>query len=402
MTILRTKELLAAGCFSVALIGTAQAGGFNRGTADTDILFEDGNAARAGVSIVVPNRGRDTFRPVGSPVSFNVSGYETPSYVIPSVAAKYKVNDAFACALTYTTPFGGHSDFRNLTGAGPYPAGYDPTSLTGSVEQDFVTHEFGSTCAYGFQMGKGKLSLLGGIFYQSLDFDQWVGGPGGPGHFKLSDGQVGWRIGAAYEIPDIAFRAQVMYRSGTDIDASGDLSSTASGTSFGPAEGHGKFPQSFEAKLQSGIAPGWLAYGSVKWTDWSVMDYVDYTIPVPGSPGTFSNNSLNFLWQDGWTVTAGVAHSFTDTLAGTVSLTWDRGVSTGHDIQSDVWTLGFGGSYKPNSNVEVRGGLGVLFLASGTQNYVQGSGHTEVSAPGVWHSDSDVGYAGSLSLAVKW
>lgn len=397
MSILRRRGLLAAGCFSVALAGAAHAGGFNRGTADTDILFEEGNAARAGVTVVVPNRGRDTFKPVGSPVSFDVSGYETPSYVIPSIAAKYKINDALACALTYTTPFGGHSDFRNLSGAGLYPAGYDPTSTTGSVEQDFVTHEFGGTCAYGFETGKGRLSLLGGVYYQSLDFDQWVGGPGGPLHFKLSDGQVGWRVGAAYEIPDIALRAQVMYRSGTDIDASGDLSPTAGGKSLGPAEGHGKFPQSVEAKFQSGIAPGWLAYGSVKWTDWSVMSYVDYTTPL-------GPNSLNFLWKDGWTVTGGIAHAFTDSLAGTLSLTWDRGVSTGHDIQTDVWTLGLGGSYKPNKNVELRGGLGLLFVGAGTQDYVQnrGGGHTENSAPGIWHSNSDLGYAGSLSLAVKW
>jgi long-chain fatty acid transport protein len=399
MTISRRRGLLAAGCFSVALAGAAHAGGFNRGTADTDILFEDGNAARAGVSIVVPNRGRDYFNATATgsaigAVQGPVDGYENPTYFVPSLAAKYKVNDAAACALTYTTPFGGHSDFTGLTLAGT-PIGFDPTSLTASSEQEFVTHEFGGTCSYGFEMGKGKFSLLGGVFYQSLDFDQWVGGPTRPYLFHLTDGQVGWRVGAAYEIPEIALRAQVMYRSSVDIDATGDLSFTSGAGSLGPAEGHGKFPQSFEAKLQSGIAPGWLAYGSVKWTDWSVMDYVDYKTPL-------GPNSLNFLWKDGWTVTAGVAHAFTDSLAGTVSLTWDRGVSTGHDIQSDVWTLGFGGSYKPNSNVEVRGGLGALFLASGTQNYVQGGGHVEVPAPGVWHSDSDVGYAGSLSLAVKW
>ncbi|QPC92561.1 OmpP1/FadL family transporter [Mesorhizobium sp. INR15] len=385
------KALLGAGCFSLALIGTAHAGGFSRGTADTDILFEDGNAARAGFTVVVPNRSRNSFAG-GVPVS----GYENPTYVIPSLAAKYKVNDALACALTYTTPFGGHSDFTGLTIGGGH-VGFDPTSTTGSSEQKFITHEFGGTCAYGFNMGKGRFSLLGGVFYQTLDFDQWVGGPARPFIFHLEDGQVGWRVGAAYEIPEIALRAQVMYRSGTAIDASGDLTLTSGGPGFpNPhAEGHGKFPQSFEAKVQSGVAPGWLAYGSVKWTDWSVMNYVDYSTPL-------GPNSLNFLWRDGWTVTGGVAHAFTDSLAGTVSLTWDRGVSTGHDIQSDVWTLGFGGSYKPMKNVELRGGLGILFLAEGTQNYTQAAGHVEVAAPGIWHSPGDVGYAGSLSMSVKW
>lgn len=390
MTNLRFKALLGAGCVSLTVIGSAHAGGFSRGTADTDILFEDGDAARAGVTVVAPNRGRDSFN--GVPVD----GFENPTYVIPSVAAKYKVNDALACALTYTTPFGGHSDYTNLT-IGGAPVKFDPTSLTGSSEQQFLTHEFGGTCAYGVQVGRGRLSLLGGVFYQTLDFDQWVGGPARPFLFHLTDGQVGWRIGTAYEIPEIALRAQIMYRSGTNIDASGDVSSTLNGATIGPATGWGKFPQSVEAKLQTGIAPGWLVFGSAKWTDWSVMDVINYHTAL--NP---ADQTLNFFWRDGWTLTGGVAHSFTDQLAGLVSLTWDRGVSTGHDIQSDVWTLGFGGSYKPNKNVEVRGGLGILFIDSGSQDFTQVGPGTDVPVPGIWKSNADVGYAGSFSLALKW
>lgn len=389
MNNLRLKALLGAAALSIVATA-ASAGGFSRGTADTDILFEDGNAARAGFTIVQPNRGRDSFH--GIPVD----GFENPTYVIPSVAAKYKVNDAVACALTYTTPFGGHSDYTSLT-IGGVPVKYDPTSLTGSSEQEFLTHEFGATCAYGMQVGKGRLSLLGGVFYQSLDFDQWVGGPARPVLFHLTDGQVGWRIGTAYEIPEIALRAQIMYRSGTNIDASGDVSSNLSGATIGPATGWGKFPQSVEAKLQTGIAPGWLAFGSVKWTDWSVMDVINYHTAL--SP---VDQTLNFFWRDGWTLTGGVGHAFNDNLAGLVSLTWDRGVSTGHDIQSDVWTLAVGGSYKPNKNVEVRGGLGILFIDSGSQDFTQVAPGTDVPVPGIWKSNADVGYAGSLSLAVKW
>ncbi len=388
-----------AAATALSLLGTAaaQAGGFSRGTADTDILFEQGNAARAGFTVVAPNRGRATFKGNSVfPMGGTVDGFENPTYVIPSLAAKYKVNDAFSCALTYTTPFGGHTDYTGMSVNG-VPVGFDPTSLTLSSEQKFITHEFGGTCAYGFDMGKGRLSVLGGIFYQSLDFDQWVGGPARPFLFHLEDGQVGWRIGAAYEIPEIALRAQAMYRSGTDISASGDLSSTAAGTSLGPATGWGEFPQSFEVKVQSGIAPGWLAFGSAKWTDWSVMDVINYHTPL--NP---ADQTLNFFWRDGWTITGGIGHAFTESLAGTVSLTWDRGVSTGHDIHSDIWTLAFGGSYKPNQNIEVRGGLGILFFESGSQDFVQTGPGTSAPNPGIWTAGSDVGYAGSLSLAVKW
>lgn len=396
MNISRLKALLGATALTVVAVGAAHAGGFNRGTADTDILFEEGDAARAGITVVSPNRGKDSYRPTGSPASFSASGFENPSYVIPSAAAKYKINDAFACAATYTTPFGGHSDYTGFRINGVL-VGFDPTSMTGSSEQDFVTHEFGATCAYGVDAGKGRFSLLGGVFYQTLDFEQWVGGPARPYKFSLEDNQFGYRIGAAYEIKEIALRAQVMYRSAVDIDASGDLSRTFDGMSLGPATGWGKFPQSLEAKVQTGIAPGWLAYGSVKWTDWSVMDVINYNMPL--SP---VNQTLNFFWRDGWTVTGGIGHAFTDTIAGTANITWDRGVGTGHDISTDMWSFAVGGSYKPSNNVEIRGGLALLYFAAGSQDFRQVGPGVDAPSPGIYTADSDVGYAGNLSMNIKW
>ncbi|MGG2475354.1 transporter, partial [Rhizobium sp. BR5] len=35
-------------------------------------------------------------------------------------------------------------------------------------------------------------------------------------------------------------------------------------------------PDSIELKVQSGIAPDWLAFGSVKWTDWSQIQVIPF------------------------------------------------------------------------------------------------------------------------------
>lgn len=43
MNRLLVKSLLGATFLSMAVVGTANAGGFGRGTADTDIIYEDGN-----------------------------------------------------------------------------------------------------------------------------------------------------------------------------------------------------------------------------------------------------------------------------------------------------------------------------------------------------------------------
>lgn len=372
-----------------AFVGAANAGGFNRGTADTDILFETGRfVSRNSVTVVAPSLNIDSI--AGAPAS----GYKAATYMIPSFAAKVGVSDNVSCAGTYTTPFGANSTYAGLT-IGGAPVGSDPLSVTGSVSQEFITREFGATCAIGFNVGKGRLSILGGVFLETLDFNQVIAL--GAYNFHLEDTGYGYRAGVAYEIPEIAFRTQLMYRSAVTHDATGNVTLVSNGAVLVPnAIGNAPFPQSVEFKLQTGVAPGWLVYGGVKWTDWSVFQSLNYTATAP--------SSLNFFWRDGWTINAGVAHSFTDKLAGTVGLTWDNGTSVGYDLSSlETWTLSSGVSYKANDAVEIRAGAGYSWIAAGTQNYYD-SGAPGVSTPlpGAKHQAASHAVAGSLSLRIKF
>ncbi len=355
------------------MAGSALAGGFSRGTADTDILFEKGNVAvRMGVAVVAPTQDI-VF------LGANI-GSSLQTYYVPNFGAKIQITDAAACAATYTTPFGGSSDFRDTT------LRRDPTSAIGTVSQEFVAHEFGATCSYGFDVGPGKLHVLGGLFYQTLDFEQDFGGPTAPFKLSLKDGGLGWRIGTAYEIPEIALRAQLMYRSSIDVDATGTTTSNATGaTVFNAATGTAEFPQSVEMKLQSGVAEGWLVYGGVKWTDWSSFDVLKYNAGIGAG-------NLNFFYRDGWTVNAGVAHRFNEQFAGTVNVTWDRGVSTGFDINSTSWTGAVGGSYTPNDKTELRFGVAYTYIESASQ----------LVPAGVKRAESGHALAGSLSLGLKF
>ncbi|TIT34760.1 MAG: transporter, partial [Mesorhizobium sp.] len=232
----------------------------------------------------------------------------------------------------------------------------------------------------------------------------------GLGKFKLSDEAWGWRVGTAYEIPEIALRASLIYSSSYKYDGlSGTVDSTGfrgafpadlipGSTGVFPVSASAEIPQAVELKLQSGIAPGWLAFGSIRWQEWSRLGIIPINgvrSPVTGAP---SPVSFDLLYRDGWTVSGGIAHKFTDQLSGAVSLTWDRGTSTTSGYQSDTWSVASGISYSPNDKIEVRLGGSIGVLTGGSSTFT-GVGDT-ANAITYTYGD-DLLLAGSASVKVK-
>jgi long-chain fatty acid transport protein len=388
------KTITAALAISAAAIGAAQAGGFSRGTADTEILYEEGNFnIRAGATIVSPQRGYTTINGVAA-----TDARYSENYVIPSAAIKLNISDSLRCAGTFTQSNGGDSSYG--------PQAIAAGKLTGgssTVSTNFVSNEAGLTCGYKFSAGKGQFWVLGGVFMEDftyaevVEFGPFAGGLNGSRATLAFDGNYkpGFRLGAAYEIPEIALRAQLMYRSGVTHTPDGTF------TFIGGVPlttGRGTLPQSVELKLQSGVAPGWLVFASVKWTDWSVLDVLDYTIIAPAPLG--GAKTKEFFFRDGWTVSTGVGHAFSETVSGALSLTWDRGVSTTEDHLTDTWTLAGGVALKDVLGGELRLGGGVSYLTGGSSvgvNPAPGPGASFAST-----SSGDFAYAASASYKVKW
>jgi len=403
----RFKALLGTTFLSLVMGGTAYAGGFSRGTADTDIIYEDGNFnMRSGVTYVSPRREyTKNFNPDLVGTSY------TEDYVIPSAAVKLNLANNFRCAATFVQNLGGSSK-------------YDAPTIGNKTLEEFTTYESAATCGVSFDVGPGKLWALGGGYVEALDYlrKNDYGALGGA-TLDLDGQRYGYRIGAAYEIPDIALRGQIMYRSGTDYGAEGtataprgvlfgalkaqgvpDISNPFAGgdpTAQTPvsAMGVGSLPQSVDIKFQTGIAPGWLAFGGVRWTDWSTLT----TLDVRSTVGGVLLSSDKYFWRDGWTVTGGVGHKFNDTVSGLVSLTWDRGVSTGWDLQSDTYTVAAGASFKDKLGGELRTGIGFTYLTSAEETQ-----YSLAAAPGSLHFGSNsavkAGYAVALNLGynIKW
>lgn len=361
------KSAIVAALSLGALCSVANAGGFSRGEADTDILYEpDAFIMRAGGVYVMPQRSYETIN--GASAS-DPDFYD--SYWIPSIAMKFKASDRFACAFTYTQPFGADASYgvaaRTAAAAG---SKYNSKS--------FDTNEYGATCDVNFEAGRGNLHIIAGGFMQDFSYTAVAADNAGvvTGTLRLQDDSAyGYRLGLGYDIPEYAMRAQLLYRSAVDHTTNSGGFTLANGTVL-PSSGYGTLPQSLELSLQSGVAPGWLVYGSVKWTDWSVMQALNYTITGLGARRDVYN------WKDGWTVQAGVGHAFNETVSGTVNLTYDQGVGTGADIVTDTWTVAAAAIIKTGP-AEWRIGGGLSYLTSGSQSTAQGATYN-ATAGGDW------------------
>jgi long-chain fatty acid transport protein len=397
-TALRSVVPLLTGA---AVANAAFAGGLERGGYDIDLLFDKSRyAAEAGVTYVMPDRKLSNVKDVdpsngnlgAAPFNRPTSVDYTSNYAVPYLGAKIGVNDNVDCLLDYSEPFGVRSN-PGLNWAG---ANFD-------VETDIKTHNYGATCSYKFDAGKGQLRLIGGAFFQEVDgFKERLVAPitgaaaalyNGTGTLNLSDQAWGWRAGVAYEIPEYAFRTSLVYNSQVDYDG---LSGTVDLTNVPkavnpknpylgvvtPVYGSATAPDSLELKLQSGISPDWLVFGSVKWTNWSTLQSIAFCPTATrgrlacdsSSPAKLT--SLDLLYKDGWNLTGGIGHQFTEQWSAALSLTWDEGTSQGYGVSSDTWTLGAGVSYKPTKQVELllAGAVGVL--TSGHSGTVTSNGIT--------------------------
>jgi long-chain fatty acid transport protein len=407
------KRGVLAAAAGLLFASAAHAGGLERGGYNIDLLFDPSDyAAEASATYVNPQRELNNVQDInplnGTPGGPSDGVRETESYWVPRVGIKAGIGEGFDCMADYSQPWGAHSK------PGLNWAGANDNSET-KVESD----NYAATCSYKWAVGPGQFRVIGGVFYQEVGgFKERLVSPAipvlglsGVGRLDLEGDGWGWRAGVAYEIPEYAVRASLVYNSAVDLDnlsGSIDLRDVALGRGPGgrpiigtkyDVTGFASMPDSLELKVQSGIAPDWVAFGSVKWTDWSQLQVLNFC-PGTSSPLT-PCTSLNLLYRDGWTISGGIGHKFTDKLSGAASITWDRGTSHGFGTQTDTWTFGSGLSYAATENLEFRlaGAVGILTGgSSGPQTFNGQPVGTDVK----YDFDDDFFAAVSTSVKIKF
>lgn len=202
-----------------------------------------------------------------------------------------------------------------------------------------------------YQTVRGNVSLRGNAYSILNGYDA---------NIKETSG-IGWLAGAAYQIPEIALKASVTYRSEIDHDVI-MIEKVASPAVMGmpPKQSTITTPQSVNLDLQSGIMADTVAFANIRWVNWK-----DFAI----KPEKFGivTNGLNLVdyTDDQWSVNAGVGRKVTDKWAGNVSVGYDTGAGnpvTTLGPTEGYWNAGVGVQYSPTPATFISGGVKYFWL----------------------------------------
>ncbi len=224
-----------------------------------------------------------------------------------------------------------------------------------------------------FQQLEGEVSLRGQAYSLYNGYDATIGKENG----------WGWMAGMAYQIPEIALKASVTYRSEIDYDANviesiptlsalSLLGQEALAADIAAASGQTEIttPQSVNLDLQSGIMANTVAFAQIRWVDWSNFSIRPYKFglvseavgPLVQRPNGF--NLVDYS-DDQISANVGIGRKLNDLWSGSVSVGWDSGagnpVSTLGPTEG-YWNVGLGVQYSPAPNYFIQGGAKYFWL----------------------------------------
>ena len=267
-------------------------GSFERSSPETRVLFEDGNYFETYWLAVSPdlNGAGGLLDPAGLG-----TGDIFESFDVWAFSLKTDLTCCTSLALILDQPWGADTNFPLIATSG-YSGTFnrlESNQLSGILKQK-IGNNFSAYGGLRIQSLKASAGFpFGGLL-----------GLGGPYSAELErDEGVGFLAGAAYEIPEIKFRFAATYYS--EVETSHDTVELAGASAFN-TETVVSTPQSINLELQSGIANNTIAFGSVRWVDWS-----KFTISPPLFEGVVGLPAVEYS-EDFFTYTAGIGRKITE------------------------------------------------------------------------------------------
>ncbi len=304
--ILISASILAIGA------GAAHAGGIDRSGQGIGALFEKGNYAELSFGAINPSvEGTDVL---GFPTK-NVTG----NYNQFGFAVKQDINDQLSYAIIFDQPFGADISYPTLAAGGSAMLGGTIAKTTETALTTILRYKFDDRISvYGGLRGQhasGHVRLSGAAYSilsgYNVTLDDDIG--------------IGYTVGAAYEIPDIALRVSLTYNSKVKhkldtIETFQGVLAGLSGASVTTVE----TPQSVNLDFQSGVAKDTLVFGQIRWADWSEFDIDPIALTKATNGGVFVKGGGLVDLDDSITYSIGVGHKFTDTWSGALSFSYEN------------------------------------------------------------------------------
>jgi len=373
---MKLKTLSTAIILATVPMTGAFAAALDRSGQSIAAFLQPGNYFEAGISVLDPT--------VEGKANANGSALSDmgDDYYFPSAALKLQLADNFSFGLIYDQPFGADAEYSTadatlnpLTGEGLFRSATESTSVEVDTQNISMIFGFQPTQNWNIYAGPVYQTVKGDVKLRGLAY----GGNTTFGSYNANmeeDGSVGWLAGFAYQIPDIALKASLTYRSEIDHDVK-----TTETFNTGLFAGFNALPntdtsittpQSINLDFQTGIMADTVAFANVRWVEWSNFSIrppkfgrASINPAVAASTGKPNGFDLVAYSDDQISATVGVGRKMSEQWAGNVSVGYDTGagnpVSTLGPTEG-YWNVGLGLQFSPAPNYFIAGGVKYFWL----------------------------------------
>ena len=462
--------------WAILLIGVPTTGAFaaamDRSGQSIGAFLQPNNYFEAGLSVLdadVSGNMRDGWNmpsndtaKSGADISNSHLGDMAESFHFANFALKYQVNENVSMGLIYDQPFGAKAaysanDQKHQVSPTFSPVlGGDDVLNTGAFHNDGEgTSVEVNTQSLSFIMGyqpnenwniyagpvyqtvKGDVSLRGSVYgpfggimcsdkigtvFCSTFKDKDTGQPiKGYDASIPEESEFGYLAGIAFQIPEIALKASLTYRSEIDykVDVKEQMPQPNSvfiesgvpefSRDYVYTSGKTEIttPQSVNLDFQSGIMENTLAFVNVRWVDWSKFSIRPHkfgqlasglTQAVAGTPRGFDLIAYD---KDQISATFGVARKLNDKFALSLLGGWDSGAGNPTSTLAPTegyWSAGLGGQYSPTPATFIQAGARYFWMGDAQAQSASWFGTERYDAD--FKDNTAIGY--SLKIGYKF
>ena len=351
---MKLNKIYSAILLSTLPLTPAFAAGLDRSGQSISVFLQPGNYAEAGISVLDPTVKSSQL---------NVTDM-AEDYYFPSAAIKVQATEHISLGLLYDQPFGADAMY-NLEQS-MFTNGIEATKV--EVETHNLTALIGyqPTENWNFYAGpvwqtvEADISLRGQAYISPKDPTKVLSGY----DIKIHEEEAfGWLAGFAYQIPEIALKTSVTYRSEIKHKAKSVETHKLMPMLNVESQLDAITPQSVNIDFQTGVAANTLAFANIRWVHW------DQFAVTPKFLNSASGNNLIDYSDDQWSATVGVGRKLNSHWSGSASVGYDSGAGnpvTTLGPTEGYWSVGLGGQYSPAENYFIQAGVKYFWLGDAT------------------------------------